>query len=314
MSRRLAFTLIELLVVIAIIAVLIALVATRRAGRPARRPVAYQCVNNLKQIRHRAPQLPPVNTSFPVGFYLSQSLPDPLAGLNPDRESRTCTCAYLNLAQLSPYLEQTAVYNAVNFAWPIAPGIGASGPFAGYPRVQALPRLHYYRDHRQGLASSSALSDGATPPGNHARRQKGIFGPSNYHFSTGDGQPGSGHVGDAGNPNNGAQPADGAFVLGPAQSLASILDGSSNTAAASEQLIGPAVRHRDKHRRRDSSAVRPPPDRRLCDNNAATRQRAGRRLQWHDRRLAARQRLRVVGWRLSKLALQPLPDTQLQGL
>ena len=67
------------------------------------------------------------------------------------------------------------------------------------------------------------------------------FGPSNYHFCTGDGQPGSGHVGDAGNPNNGALPADGAFVMVQVQSLATIIDGSSLTAAASEQLIGPAA-------------------------------------------------------------------------
>ena len=65
-------------------------------------------------------------------------------------------------------------------------------------------------------------------------------GPSNYHFCTGDGQPGSGHVGDVGNPNNGAAPADGVFILGTPQSVAKITDGSSNTVAASEQLIGPA--------------------------------------------------------------------------
>ena len=63
------------------------------------------------------------------------------------------------------------------------------------------------------------------------------FGPSNYHFCTGDGSPGSANPGDAGS----TVPANGAFVLGPPQSLATIVDGSSGTAAASEQLIGPAV-------------------------------------------------------------------------
>src|SRR5262249_15633674 len=50
--------------------------------------------------------------------------------------------------------------------------------------------------------------------------------------------PATGHVGDAGNPDNGASTADGAFVMTYPQSMATIIDGSSGTAAASEQLIG----------------------------------------------------------------------------
>ncbi len=46
------------------------------------------------------------------------------------------------------------------------------------------------------------------------------FGPTNYHFCTGDGQPGLGHVGDVGDPVNctskPAPPYDGRFALGPA--------------------------------------------------------------------------------------------------
>ena len=81
-----------------------------------------------------------------------------------------------------------------------------------------------------GQVGQATLVDGVT-----------TFGSTNYHFCTGDGQPGSGHVGDAGDPTNGASPADGAFILGPPQSLATITDGSSNTVAGSEQLIGPAA-------------------------------------------------------------------------
>jgi prepilin-type processing-associated H-X9-DG protein len=62
-------------------------------------------------------------------------------------------------------------------------------------------------------------------------------GPTNYHFCTGDGSPGSANPGDAGL----SVAANGAFVLGPPQSMASIIDGSSGTAAASEQLLGPAA-------------------------------------------------------------------------
>ena len=81
-----------------------------------------------------------------------------------------------------------------------------------------------------GKETQATLPDGATR-----------FGGTNYHFSTGDGQPGSGHVGDAGDPTNGAQPADGAFILGQAMRMADLIDGSSQTVAGSEQLIGPAV-------------------------------------------------------------------------
>jgi prepilin-type N-terminal cleavage/methylation domain-containing protein/prepilin-type processing-associated H-X9-DG protein len=231
---RSGFTLIELLVVIAIIAVLIALLlpAVQAAREAARR---LQCVNNLKQIGIAMHNYHSALNTFPVGF-LFPSSPSPTgsnaAGI-PDLHWRWSV-----LAQLSPYMEQTAVYNALNFNWPIAPGPGASGPFAGYTAYKPFPvnttamvtKVGFFLCPSDGAMGQATLPDGLT-----------TFGPSNYHFCTGDGQPGSGHVGDAGDPTNGAQPADGAFILGPPQSAATIVDGSSNTVAASEQLIGPAV-------------------------------------------------------------------------
>jgi prepilin-type processing-associated H-X9-DG protein len=135
-------------------------------------------------------------------------------------------------------MEQTSVYNAINFNWPIAPGPGASGPFSGFTAWTPFPvnttamatKVSFFLCPSDGASPEATLPDGSN-----------TYGPSNYHFCTGDGQPGSGHVGDAGNPNNSAQMADGAFILGPPQSMATIVDGSSNTAAASEQLIGPAA-------------------------------------------------------------------------
>src|SRR3954465_8429005 len=129
------FTLIELLVVIAIIAVLIALLlpAVQAAREAARRA---QCINNLKQIGIALHNYHSAVDSFPVGFLFPRS-PNP-SGSNaqgiPDLHWRWSV-----LAQLSPYMEQSAVYNAVNFDWPIAPGPSASGPFAGYPAWQPFP-------------------------------------------------------------------------------------------------------------------------------------------------------------------------------
>ncbi len=135
-------------------------------------------------------------------------------------------------------MEQTAVANAINFHWPIAPGPGASGPFAGLPAFKPFPVNTTAMTTK--IACSSARAT-ARPAGRPWSTASTTFGGTNYHFCTGDGQPGSGHVGDAGNPTNGAGPADGAFILGPPQSIATLLDGSSQTVAASEQLIGPAA-------------------------------------------------------------------------
>ena len=252
---------IELLVVIAIIAVLIALLlpAVQAAREAARRT---QCVNNLKQLGLAMHNYHSTLNSFPVGF-LFPSVPN-ASGSNalgiPDLHWRWSV-----LAQLSPSMEQTNVVNAMNFNWPIAPGPGAVGPFAGYSAYKPFPvnttamttKVNFFLCPSDGASSQATLVDGTT-----------TFGGTNYDFCTGDGQPGSGHVGDAGDPTNGAGPADGVFILGPSQSIATILDGSSQTVAASEQLIGPATgtvttsatRPQNLHRAAAYVATTPLPD------------------------------------------------------
>ena len=304
--RRRGFTLIELLVVIAIIAVLIGLLlpAVQAAREAARRA---QCVNNLKQQGIALHNYHSSNNCLPVGFLfptVANASGSNAQGI-PDLHWRWSV-----LAQLSPYMEQSNVYNAVNFNWPIAPGVGASGPFAGYPAYKPFPvnttamttKVNFFLCPSDGATPQATLIDGVT-----------TFGPSNYHFCTGDGQPGSGHVGDAGNPTNGAGPANGPFILGPAQSFASITDGSSNTVAASEQLIGPAI---GTVTTVAGSAL--PPDRGRYAVYVATSPLPDDPvlgcLSVGISRLAARQGLRLVGRRLPQLALQPLPDAELAAL
>jgi prepilin-type N-terminal cleavage/methylation domain-containing protein/prepilin-type processing-associated H-X9-DG protein len=101
MKRR-GFTLIELLVVISIIAVLIALLlpavqGARESGRRA------QCVNNLKQLGLAVQNyisavgaLPPTATTDPSGF--------------PPQQTNN----FGMKARLLPYIEQVAMYNALN--------------------------------------------------------------------------------------------------------------------------------------------------------------------------------------------------------
>src|ERR1700754_3649564 len=101
MKIRRAFTLIELLVVIAIIAVLIALLlpAVQAAREAARRA---SCVNNLKQIGLALHNYESTNSVFPPGRINTY-----VAG------NGHCWGAY---SQMLPFVEQQAVFNAMNLS------------------------------------------------------------------------------------------------------------------------------------------------------------------------------------------------------
>jgi prepilin-type N-terminal cleavage/methylation domain-containing protein/prepilin-type processing-associated H-X9-DG protein len=215
-ERRRGFTLIELLVVIAIIAILIALLlpAVQSAREAARRA---QCSNNLKQIGLGMHNYHSSLGTFPLGgTYAPYSV-----GYNIGWGSWSAQ------ALLMGYIEQSALYNAANFSWAVGPGQGFSVNSTVSESI---------------LSVFVCPSDGLSPV-----RASGVWGSAaslscwqwtgttnNYLASLGT----TTNYGGPGFPGPG-YPCSGVFTQGgPAYGVQHITDGTSNTIAFGESLVG----------------------------------------------------------------------------
>jgi prepilin-type N-terminal cleavage/methylation domain-containing protein/prepilin-type processing-associated H-X9-DG protein len=210
MQSRRGFTLIELLVVIAIIAILIALLVSsvQKVRQAAART---QCQNNLKQIglalhnfegEHKA--LPPVFPATAKGAFI---------GIVPDY-----FYSWSVLAQLSPYLEQTAIFNQMNLDEP----------------MYTLPTLTVLPDNQFALQQKIAIflcpADRMQPVGGGYGVP--VFGPVNYGACMGSGTT----AGAA--PYGSPWDADGIFRAKLKTKAKEILDGLSSTVSFSESTLG----------------------------------------------------------------------------
>src|SRR3954454_6409007 len=203
-NRRRAFTLIELLVVIAIIAILIGLLlpAVQKVREAAAR---MKCGNNLKQLGLALHNYEGANGKWPPLY----------PGTAPGSTAFNYKYTWSVLAQLNPYLEQTAIYNSMDLTQPMynaANQITAQNRFAV---VQKVPIFLCPSDRGQPVSSAYGVTD---------------MGPTNYVACHGSGVSGGGY----GSPIAG----DGVFPAVKGVKIADITDGTSNTAAMSESVLG----------------------------------------------------------------------------
>jgi prepilin-type N-terminal cleavage/methylation domain-containing protein/prepilin-type processing-associated H-X9-DG protein len=210
-----AFTLIELLVVIAIIAVLIALLlpAVQAAREAARRA---QCTNNMKQLGLALHNYHSSINAFPPGGCTTYG-----GGGN------NLWGAWSPQAMMLPYMEQLAVYNAINFMWEIQ----NNGTGMSINATAISTKVNSF------LCPSSITIPAGTGFLYNMPIQGYYLPGNNYFMATGSSvmwrcDPGAQYNGSPCSPN-------GLFCVGGgAYGLRDVTDGASNTIAGGEWKTG----------------------------------------------------------------------------
>jgi len=230
-ERRRGFTLIELLVVIAIIAVLIALLlpAVQSAREAARRA---QCVNNLKQIGLAMHNYHSAIGTFPPGKAASASSIGYAGGYAGWTE-------WSAQAMMLSYMEQTPMYNAINFDYC---GGYNYGQYANATSWAAVITTFMCPSDTQ--VARGPVPSGTGPPNTNSYRGSVGTTSSSWYWVPGPGyascQPDPYNFNGNTPPGNpGCTPSStGIFCYWMPYGIRDVTDGTSNTVAFSESLVG----------------------------------------------------------------------------
>jgi prepilin-type N-terminal cleavage/methylation domain-containing protein/prepilin-type processing-associated H-X9-DG protein len=245
------FTLIELLVVIAIIAVLIALLlpAVQAAREAARRA---QCVNNLKQIGLAMQNYHSSNDSFPQGMSQSTS--------NVPYTGYTGWGEWSAHAEMLSYMEQAPVYNAINWCFGMQYGSGGAINLTASTRV--INTFLCPSDNNAAYGGSPTTSQaqyanwGNAGWGPNINSYRGSLGTttSAYNWQAGYAtcQPDPFRLQGG---NQCTSNSTGLFTYWNCYGIRDCTDGSSNTVAFAEGLVGDATNPLPGHRNNSITGV-----------------------------------------------------------
>lgn len=212
-SRRVGFTLVELLVVIAIIGILVGLLlpAVQAAREAARR---MQCSNNLKQLGLSLHNYQSAFKKFPAA-----QVNRPSEGGGQKRYDQSWL-SWSGLSMMLPYVEQTALYNQIDFGYEW--NARNSGPIYLKNYIAARAQIPTFKCPSD--PGSALIYSTVTPPGNPNMPNMAV---SSYCLSAG---PCSDW--------NMSRAPGGFATFTNSISFASIIDGTSNTIAMSEAQLG----------------------------------------------------------------------------
>jgi len=216
--NRVGFTLIELLVVIAIIAVLIALLlpAVQSAREAARR---IQCTNNLKQIGLALHNYHTAQDAFPPGNSISPVTAPGDYGI---------WASWSAQAMMLSYLEQGPLYSAANFSWAAlcTDNIGTNVGGSASTGASNFNATVVYTN----IASFMCPSDPnvGKQNNNSYAASYGATTDNMYNWGAGSGSF----------MTQTPKDSSGLFTIGKSYGIRDALDGTSNTVAYAEALVG----------------------------------------------------------------------------